>query len=140
MPELVLTITAGLGLAGMAYAVVRFWRDLGLLRRGVRTPGEVVELRPINRGNGARTYYPIVRYRTADGATVTTTPGRWRQTPLSAAPGPVTVVYEPDRPRRILVESPIIKGRSSVLVPFVSLLIVSVVVLVTGIVAVERLT
>ncbi|MGC4852429.1 hypothetical protein ACLQ24_03315 [Micromonospora sp. DT4] len=33
MPQVVLTILAGLGVAGMAYALVRFWRDLGLLRR-----------------------------------------------------------------------------------------------------------
>ncbi|WP_422736762.1 DUF3592 domain-containing protein [Micromonospora sp. WMMD729] len=133
MPLVVLVIVAGLGLAGMAYALVRFRRDLALLRRGVRTPGEVVELRPVTRGNGPRTYYPVVRYRTSDGAVVTATPGRFRQTPLSAAPGPVTVVYEPERPNRILVESPSIVGRSSVLVPFVSLLTVSVVVLVVGV-------
>ncbi|MFI5930322.1 DUF3592 domain-containing protein [Micromonospora sp. NPDC051543] len=133
MPQVVLAILAGLGLAGMAYALVRFRRDLGLLRRGVRTPGEVVELRPVTRGNGPRTYYPVVRYRLADGAEVTATPGRFRQTPLSAAPGPVTVVYEAERPNRILVESPSIVGRSSVLVPFVSLLTVSVIVLLVGV-------
>ncbi|MET8528227.1 DUF3592 domain-containing protein [Micromonospora sp. NPDC005172] len=133
MPQVVLTILAGLGLAGMAYALVRFRRDLGLLRRGVRTPGEMVELRPVIRGNGPRTYYPVVRYRPTDGSVVTATPGRFRQTPLSAAPGPVTVVYEPERPNRILVESPSAAGTSSVLVPFVSLLTVSVVVLVVGI-------
>lgn len=134
MPHLVLTIMASLGLAGMAYAAVRFWRDLVLLRRGVRVPGEVVELRPVTLGHGPRTYYPVVRYRTADHSVLTATPGRWRQTPLSAAPGPVTVVHEPSRPTRILVEAPGQAGTSSVVVPFVSLLAVSAAVLVAGIV------
>ncbi|MET8254456.1 DUF3592 domain-containing protein [Micromonospora sp. NPDC005197] len=134
MPYLVLTIMASLGLAGMAYAAVRFWRDLGLLRRGVRVPGEVVELRPVTFGHGPRTYYPVVRYQTVDRSVVTATPGRWRQTPLSTAPGPVTVVHEPSRPTRILVESPALGGTSSVVVPFVSLFGVSATVLAVGIV------
>ncbi|MCX5067422.1 DUF3592 domain-containing protein [Micromonospora lupini] len=134
MPYLVLTIMASLGVAGMAYAVFRLWRDLGLLRRGVRVPGEVVELRPVTLGHGPRTYYPVVRYQPVDGSVVTATPGRWRQTPLSTAPGPVTVVHEPTRPTRILVEAPGQAGTSSVVVPFVSLLAVSVAVLVVGIV------
>ena len=140
MPTLVLTIMAGLGLAGMAYAAVRFRRDLGLLRRGTRTPGEVLELRPVTFGHGPRTYYPVVRYRTVDGREVTATPGRFRQTPLSAAPGPVTVVYEPANPTRILVEAPDTGSTSSVVVTFVSLLTVSVVVLVVGIVVFLRLS
>ncbi|MEV4821187.1 DUF3592 domain-containing protein [Micromonospora sp. NPDC049274] len=134
MPYLVLTIMASLGVAGMAYAVGRFVRDLGLLRRGVRVPGEVVELRPVTLGQGPRTYYPVVRYQTVDGSVVTATPGRFRQTPLSAAPGPVTVVYEPANPTRILVEAADTGSTSSVVVTFVSLLAASVVVLVVGIV------
>ncbi|SCG36400.1 intein N-terminal splicing region [Micromonospora echinaurantiaca] len=131
MPTLLLAIMTVLGLSGASYAVVRFRRDLDLLRRGARVPGEVVELRPVTFGYGPRTYHPVVRFRTADGREVTATPGRWRQTPLSAAPGPVTVVHEPSRPSRVLVEAPGI-GTSSVVVPFVTLLGVSVIVLVVG--------
>ncbi|MDO3702358.1 DUF3592 domain-containing protein [Micromonospora sp. C28SCA-DRY-2] len=140
MPTLVLTIMTVLGLSGVTCAVVRFQRDLDLLRRGVRVPGQVVELRPVTFGFGPRTYHPVVRFRTANGREVTATPGRWRQTPLSAAPGPVTVVHEPARPTRILVEAPGVGGTSSVVVPFVTLLGVSVIVLVVGVAVFLRLS
>lgn len=140
MPTLVLVIMSVLGLSGASYAVVRFRRDLDLLRRGARAPGEVVGLRPVTFGYGPRTYHPVVRFRAADGRELTATPGRWRQTPLSAAPGPVTVVHEPSRPTRILVEAPGIGGTSSVIVPFVTLLGVSVIVLVVGVAVFLRLS
>ncbi|MBY8874454.1 DUF3592 domain-containing protein [Micromonospora sp. PLK6-60] len=139
MPTVLLTIMTVLALAGAAYAVIRLRRDLRLLARGTRVPGEVVDLRPVTLGHGPRTYYPVVRYRTPDGRDLTATPGRWRQTPLSGAPGPVTVVLDPARPTRILVEAPGI-GTSSVVVPFVTLLGVSVIVLAAGIVAYTSLS
>ncbi|MFD2767342.1 DUF3592 domain-containing protein [Micromonospora eburnea] len=135
----VLVVLGPLGVSGVVTAVVRLRRDLRLLDRGTRVPGEVVDLRRATLGHGPVTYAPVVRFRTTDGRELTATPGRWRQTPLDGAPGPVTVIYDPARPSRILMEPATGGGTTSVVVPFVTFLVASVIVLVTGIVVSQRL-
>ncbi|MFU8852433.1 DUF3592 domain-containing protein [Micromonospora sp. SL1-18] len=120
---LVLLIMAGLGLTGIGYGTVRFWRDRRLLREGHRVPGEVVDLL-VNKTKSGESYTPVVRFRTADGVPITSSPGRGRQAPFTPDGKPVTVVYDPSRPSRVLVVAGGGSGTQSVVVPFVTLLTV----------------
>jgi len=132
MPLLVLLVMSGLGLAGIGYGTVRFWRDRRLLRAGHRVPGEVVDLL-VNKVKSGEIYTPVVRFHTADGTPVTSSPGRWRQAPFTPDGKPVTVVYDPSRPSRVLVVPDGGTGTQSVVIPFVTLLAVSAAVAIGGV-------
>ncbi|SCE80851.1 Protein of unknown function (DUF3592) [Micromonospora viridifaciens] len=120
MPLVVLLVMSGLGLIGMTYGTVRFWRDRRLLREGPRVPGEVVDL-VVTRHTSGESYAPVVRFRTTDGTLVTSSAGRWRQTSFKPDGSQVTVVYDPSRPSRILVVPIGGTGTESVVVPFLVL-------------------
>ncbi|MFJ8581698.1 DUF3592 domain-containing protein [Micromonospora sp. NPDC093277] len=132
MSLLMLLIMSGLGLTGIGYATVRFWRDRRLLREGHRAPGEVVDLL-VNKVKSGEIYTPVVRFHTADGVPVTSSPGRWRQAPFTPDGQPVTVVYDPSRPSRVLVVASGRTGTESVVVPFVALLVIGVALAIAGV-------
>ncbi|MEU3453145.1 DUF3592 domain-containing protein [Micromonospora sp. NPDC006766] len=132
VPLLVLLVMSGLGSAGIGYGTVRFWRDRRLLREGRRVPGEVVDLL-VSKIRSGEIYTPVVRYHTTDGMLMTSSPGRWRQSPFTPDGNPVTVVYDPSRPSRILVVPDGGSGTESVVIPFVALLLVGAGVVIGGV-------
>ncbi|MEU2610410.1 DUF3592 domain-containing protein [Micromonospora sp. NPDC007271] len=132
VPLLVLLVMLGLALALIVSATVRFRRDRSLLREGTRVPGEVVDLL-VHRSKSSASYTPVVRFRTADGALMTSSPGRWHQTFFTAPDSLVTVVYDPSRPARILVVPSGGTGTESMVVPLAVLLMVGVAVTASGV-------
>ncbi|WP_327002702.1 DUF3592 domain-containing protein [Dactylosporangium sp. NBC_01737] len=119
-----LVVMFSLGLTGMTFGTIRFWRDLRLLREGVRVPGEVIDLLVTEQTSG-ESYAPVVRFCTVDGAMVTSSAGRWRQTSFKPDSSQVSVVYDPSRPSRVLVVPTGATGTQSVVIPFAVLLVLS---------------
>ncbi|MEU8260129.1 DUF3592 domain-containing protein [Micromonospora sp. NPDC048999] len=128
---MVLLVLLGLALALIVSATVRFLRDRRLLREGHRVPGEVVDLL-VHQSRSSASYTPVVRYCTADGVPMTSSPGRWHQTFFTAPASLVTVVYDPARPARILVAPSGGTGYEPMVVPLAVLLMVGTVVMISG--------
>ncbi|SDJ31925.1 Protein of unknown function [Nonomuraea maritima] len=101
------TITILVGCIGLLFALVGGKLTIGALnfrKRARRTHGQVVGLRPRRSGQGV-TYHPIVRFVTASGIPVEA------ETPSSGNPPParpgqqVAVLYDPDAPTRIRLDT-----------------------------------
>jgi hypothetical protein len=96
-------VLAGLGFAAVGWHVIRTGRRLK--RYGRPVPGTVVKLRWQSNDHGGGSFYPLLRFHTADGTVVET------ESDLGANPAParagqqVTVVYDPAKPRRARMAS-----------------------------------
>jgi hypothetical protein len=75
-------------------------------RVAVRTPGEVLEIRYESAGAGTGRHHaiPVVRFELPDGRTVETE-ARMGASPGFKSRGEVTVLYDPEDPRRARVDS-----------------------------------
>ncbi|MGK5554990.1 DUF3592 domain-containing protein [Actinomadura kijaniata] len=91
-------VLAGLGMVAFGAHHLRVG---GRLRKhGVRVPGVVVRLRWQNNGHGGGVFYPTLRFQGPNG-TELTVESDVGANPAPAREGqPVTVVYDPARPRR----------------------------------------
>ncbi|MEU5880343.1 DUF3592 domain-containing protein [Spirillospora sp. NPDC047279] len=101
-------VLAGLGFAAFGAHLIRTGRRLR--DHGVRVPGTVVRLRWDSNDSGGGTFYPLLRFRTADGAAVET------ESDVGTNPAParegqqVTVVYDPEKPRRARMDTMLGQG------------------------------
>jgi Protein of unknown function (DUF3592) len=103
-----LGVLAGLGFIAFGAHAIRIARRLRA--SGLRVPGVVVRLRwdPSDYGGGQ--FYPVLRFQTHDG-TVIETESDLGSNPAPARPGqPVTVVYDPAKPRRARLDTMIGSG------------------------------
>ncbi|MQA96846.1 MAG: DUF3592 domain-containing protein [Streptosporangiales bacterium] len=104
-----LFVLVGLGFVAMGRYLIRSANRLA--RVGVRVPGEVVGMR-VNETSevGRGSYYPVLRFATADGRDVETASDIGTD-PAPAREGDrVTVVYDPAEPRTARIDSTLGRG------------------------------
>ena len=93
-------------LAGLVFAVMGSWELIDANRiaiAGDRAQGTVIELQ---RSHGRRTSYkPIVGFETPDGETHTFVHPLGSRPSVYAAGDRVAVLYDPERPRRAVIDS-----------------------------------
>lgn len=95
IPAFIGAVFAGIGWFGIR----GYWR----IKHGGRTDGNVVGFVTSESRNGSTLYHPVVRYRTADGATVEA-PSRRGHMGRPLPPGmPVRLRYERANPRRMML-------------------------------------
>lgn len=102
------------GLLFMAAGIYGFFKNRSLARTGLRADAEVVDLHIRVSYDGetgtSRTYYPIVRFRTADGQEVQART-RAGGSPPPARPGDqVRVVYQPGNPQTVSIDTVMGRG------------------------------
>lgn len=97
------------GIAGAGSLFKRRW----LRRNGARTSGTVVRLDRSSGSDGA-SYHPIVQYRAGDGSLVESRSSFGKGRSSTLQPGtPVTVFYDPAKPRRMAIDGYATGGSSS---------------------------
>lgn len=90
-----------------------FLKSRHLARTGLRTDAEVVDLYERPDAESGRMYYPVVRFRAADGQEVVTRT-RSGGSPPPARPGDrVRVVYQPGNPQVVSIDT--VMGRGTAL-------------------------
>lgn len=93
------------GLVFMAAGIYGFFRNLRLARNGLRADAEVVDLRARGGGEDGPVYYPIVRFRTADGQEVVAQTGGGSSPPPARPGDRVQVLYQPGNPQTVSLDT-----------------------------------
>jgi len=92
---------------------VRIRREARLFERvAVRSPGVVTDLRyrSVGREISSGTWFPVVRFETADGHEVETEGMYGRRPPPARRGDEVTVLYDPTDPTRAALEGKLVGG------------------------------
>lgn len=99
-----LFVLVGLGFVAMGRYLIRSARRLASI--GVRVPGVVAGIRASETSDvGRGSYYPILRFRTADGQDIETSSDIGTDPPPAREGDRVTVVYDPAEPRTARIDS-----------------------------------
>lgn len=102
-------VLVGLGFVAMGRYLVRSASRLASV--GVRVPGQVVGMRTGETSDiGRGSYYPILRFRTADGHDIETSSDIGTDPPPAREGDHVTVVYDPAEPRTARIDSTLGRG------------------------------
>lgn len=104
-----LFVAVGLGFVAMGRYLIRSANRLASV--GVRVPGEVIGMR-VNETSevGRSSYYPILRFRTADGREMETSSDIGTDPPPAREGDHVTVIYDPAEPRTARIDSTLGRG------------------------------
>lgn len=108
-------IFAGMGLVFIASGIHDRRRTDEFLTRARRVPGIVVRMQPRTSATDTVVYYPVLRFRTLDGAEVETT-AETRGDPMSLSKlrgHQVPVLYDPSRPERARMDTGSGRGRAN---------------------------